>query len=67
MDVDSQAAYALQRLLEYAQPALLLPLIDMTRDVFAALDGYDPTHMTQYILILKGYGCSDWPLRRSCS
>ena len=53
MSVDPLAAYSIQQLLGYAAPALLLAVKDMMDDVFMALDGYQPTHLTQFILILS--------------
>eukprot|EP00730_Choanoeca_flexa_P002687 TRINITY_DN11133_c0_g1_i3.p1 TRINITY_DN11133_c0_g1~~TRINITY_DN11133_c0_g1_i3.p1 ORF type:complete len:690 (+),score=160.88 TRINITY_DN11133_c0_g1_i3:236-2071(+) len=52
MAVDPQAAYSVQQLLDYAAPSLLLAVKDMMLDVFVALDGYQPMHATQFILIL---------------
>jgi hypothetical protein len=60
MSVDPLAAYSIQQLLGYAAPALLLAVKDMMEDVFMALDGYQTSHLTQFILILNRYiACSN--------
>lgn len=54
MAVDTNAAFALQQLLSYAEPSLFGQIADFMQDIFSAMDGYDESHLTQYILILRG-------------
>lgn len=40
-------------LLTHADAAILPALYDLTKDIFDALDGYDPSAVTTFLLVLR--------------